>query len=79
MMVLLMGRVISAMHLIKGDNRIRLVHQDNKGLSAARNVGLKMMTGDAITFLNPDDVFHPDYIKAMVSAIKRDRTDLDNM
>ena len=33
------------------DKRIRVIHQNNRGLSNARNVGLDRMNGDAIAFL----------------------------
>lgn len=37
----------------KKDERIIVIHQDNKGLSAARNRGLDVMSGDAVVFLIP--------------------------
>lgn len=38
------------------DNRIKYLEQDNKGVSAARNLGLKQMKGDFFCFLDADDV-----------------------
>lgn len=60
----------------KRDNRIHVVHQDNKGLSAARNLGLDMATGDVIAFLDSDDAYHPDCIRMMMSAMVREKADL---
>lgn len=37
------------------DSRIRLVDQENKGLGLSRNVGLKMATGQYVTFVDSDD------------------------
>ena len=37
------------------DPHIRVAHQANAGLSAARNTGIKMATGDYITFVDSDD------------------------
>lgn len=37
------------------DRRIRVIHQENKGLSCARNTGLQMMRGDYVFFLDSDD------------------------
>lgn len=37
------------------DNRIKVVHQENRGVSGARNTGLKYSTGDYIGFVDPDD------------------------
>lgn len=40
----------------KRDDRIIVKHQDNKGLSAARNAGIDLATGQYIFFLDSDDV-----------------------
>ena len=37
------------------DNRIRVFHKDNGGVSSARNLGLKKMSGEYVTFLDSDD------------------------
>ena len=37
------------------DNRIKVVHKKNGGLSSARNVGLDMMTGEWVLFVDSDD------------------------
>lgn len=37
------------------DDRIIVIHQENKGLSAARNIALDSMTGDYVMFLDSDD------------------------
>lgn len=58
------------------DQRIRVIHQDNRGLSAARNVGLNLSTGNVITFLDADDVYHPQYVETMLSAMAREEVDL---
>lgn len=42
------------------DHRIKyLVHKKNKGLSAARNTGIKASIGEYIALLDGDDIFHP--------------------
>ena len=39
----------------KKDNRIKVIHQKNGGLSNARNSGIKIATGKYITFVDSDD------------------------
>ena len=57
------------------DNRIRVIHQDNHGLSTARNVGLDLMTGDVVAFLDSDDAYDLDFIKLMLEALNREKAD----
>ena len=42
------------------DERIRVIHQINKGLSDARNAGLDVATGKYIMFVDGDDWMEPD-------------------
>ena len=42
------------------DNRIKVVHKKNGGLSSARNAGMKVMNGEYVTFLDSDDFLHKD-------------------
>ena len=41
------------------DSRFRIIHQKNKGVGAARNAGLEVMTGDWFLFVDGDDVSSP--------------------
>ena len=45
--------------LAKLDDRIRVIHQNNKGLSAARNVALQRARGGYISFVDADDTIAP--------------------
>ena len=44
----------------KKDVRIKVFHQENKGVSVARNIGLSLATGKYIGFVDSDDMPHPD-------------------
>lgn len=46
----------------KKDPRVKVIHQANQGLSAARNAGLKIATGKWITFVDSDDTIRPEMI-----------------
>ena len=46
----------------------RVVHQENKGLSAARNVGIAASTGDIIAFTDSDCVVDPDWLHYLAAT-----------
>lgn len=58
------------------DHRIRVFHQGNSGLSAARNAGLDVSSGELIAFLDPDDAFHPGMIQMMLDVMKQTAADI---
>lgn len=51
------------------DNRIRVVHKPNGGLSDARNAGLNVMHGDFVAFVDSDDYVDPDYVDSLYVGI----------
>ena len=55
------------------DNRILVIHQENRGLSATRNIGIDIANGDYITFCDSDDIVENDMYKLLYNnAIKED-------
>jgi len=56
------------------DNRIKVFHQHNQGVSAARNVGLNNFTGDYIGFVDSDDWIEPEmFEKLHETAVKHNK------
>lgn len=50
----------------KKDNRIRVFHQENNGVSSARNKGLRVANREWITFIDSDDDVAPRYIEDLI-------------
>ena len=59
----------------KYDN-IRVAHQENAGLSAARNSGINVATGDYIMFVDSDDYLQPNTLGALMEQVERDNLDV---
>ena len=51
------------------DDRIRVIHQENQGVSSARNAALKVMTGDYIMFVDPDDWIASEMVEKLVGGV----------
>lgn len=58
------------------DTRIISVRQKNGGLSAARNTGLKMMTGNYVTFVDSDDEIKPNFVRDLLIAMDENEADI---
>lgn len=57
------------------DKRITVVHQENRGLSGARNTGTDRAIGEYITFIDSDDFVSKDYLESMMSALLESKAD----
>lgn len=53
----------------KQDRRIIVVSQENGGLSAARNAGLRVATGDYVSFIDSDDWVEPDMFSVLAAHL----------
>lgn len=58
------------------DNRIRVIHQENTGLSGARNTGLDIAQGEYVTFVDSDDVIAPNYLAFLYQMVKETGADV---
>ncbi len=58
------------------DNRIRVIHQENRGLSAARNTGLDQALGEYVAFVDSDDAVLPDFIEVLYELAERYQADI---
>lgn len=53
---------------VKKDNRIQVIHQENAGVSAARNAGLQIARGELISFVDSDDVLPLNAYEQLLSS-----------
>jgi len=51
------------------DPRIRYIYQDNQGLSAARNTGIRAAQGELVALLDADDAWQPAFLETMTGAL----------
>lgn len=70
------GSGVLADALAETDDRIRVIHQPNQGVSRARNQGLKQARGEYIRFVDSDDYVQPNELSLMVQRLQQDGSDL---
>ena len=56
------------------DDRIRVIHRGNGGLSAARNTGIDACRGEYIGFVDSDDAIHPEMYSRLYADIRDNGT-----
>ena len=62
--------------LADSDPRIRVIHQKNSGVSAARNTGIQEACGEYVLFTDSDDYVAVDYLEKMVNCVDNTGADL---
>ena len=60
----------------KLDQRIRVIHRPNGGVSSARNLGVELATGSFITFIDADDIVHPGFLSESYAIITKEEADM---
>ena len=68
------GRICDS--LATEDRRVRVIHQKNAGVAAARNAGLAAAKGEWILFIDSDDYVEPDYLETLLGACLEGGADL---
>lgn len=53
------------------DRRIRVIHQSNQGVSAARNAGIRHSSGSYIMFVDGDDWVDSEYVSYFLNLVKK--------
>ncbi len=62
--------------LAERDGRIRVIHQENKGLGGARNTGIEEARGEWLLLVDSDDWIEPEILEKALEAAKRENADM---
>ena len=57
------------------DSRVRVIHQENQGLSCARNTGIDAARGRFLCFVDSDDLVAPDYCRVLYDLLAESTAD----
>ena len=58
------------------DDRIRVIHKENGGLSDARNAGIDAAQGEFLTFIDSDDMVAPEFLESLYALLVQYRADI---
>lgn len=57
--------------LAKNDTRLKVIHQKNAGVSAARNRGIELAAGKYLIFIDSDDQVTADFVSSLVEVMEK--------
>lgn len=63
---------LAAWAATRAEDRVRVVRQDNAGVSAARNLGIASASGEVIAFCDSDDLWCPNTVADLLAALSQD-------
>ena len=55
----------------KKDKRVKVIHQENKGVAQARNIGIDCATGKYISFIDPDDYIDYQMLEKLYDTLEK--------
>lgn len=58
------------------DDRFRVIHQENAGVSSARNAGIEAAAAPLLAFIDPDDYVSTDYFELLIQGMRRIDADI---
>lgn len=63
-------------NFVKSDKRFKAYHQENEGLSEARNSGISKANSPWITFVDSDDIIAPHFLEALLEVVHDEKADI---